>query len=312
MPKEKQAHTTARDFFSHLLAISMLYAGVLAVISLLFQYINVAFPDPLDYYLGSLDTIRYSMAALIVVWPVYLVMSWLIRKDMKAHPAKADIWVRKWLMYLTLFVSAVTIIVDLVTLIDNFLGGELTVRFGLKVLVVLLVAVAVFWYYLWDLKEDGALKSKVPLRAAWISSLLGVVIIVSGFFFVGTPATQRTVRLDDQRTSDLSTIQYEVIEYWRLKGGLPSELGDLQSDLRGFIPPTDPETGLPYEYRVLSPLSFELCASFGEESKDELPRQARPVYEPYFSDQGSWQHDAGRFCFDRIIDPELYPKPELR
>ena len=38
---------------------------------------------------------------------------------------------RKWLVYFTLFISAITIIVDLMIFVYNFLDGELTVKFFL-------------------------------------------------------------------------------------------------------------------------------------------------------------------------------------
>jgi hypothetical protein len=46
---------------------------------------------------------------------------------------------------------------------------------------------------------------------------------------------------------------------------------------------TDPETGTPYEYRVLNPVSYELCAQFS------LPRDLQ--YDSY------WNHPAGRHCY---------------
>jgi hypothetical protein len=40
-----------------------------------------------------------------------------------------------------------------VSLINTFLGGELTLRFFLKVLTVLFVAGSIGGYYIWDLKK---------------------------------------------------------------------------------------------------------------------------------------------------------------
>ena len=55
---------------------------------------------------------------------------------------------------LTLFVAAVVLIVDMITLVNNVLGGELTLRFLLKVLVAALIAGSIFGYYLWDLRKE--------------------------------------------------------------------------------------------------------------------------------------------------------------
>ncbi|MEK7085265.1 MAG: DUF5671 domain-containing protein, partial [Patescibacteria group bacterium] len=61
--------------------------------------------------------------------------------------------IRKWLVYFTLFAASLFIIGDLIALIYNFLQGELTVRFFLKILTVFFVAGSVFWYYFMDIRK---------------------------------------------------------------------------------------------------------------------------------------------------------------
>lgn len=306
--------STAKDVFSHLLAIVTLYVSVISFITLCFQYVNVKFPDALEfYYTGSLDTIRQSMAALIVVWPVYMLMSWLINTDMKADPEKREIGIRKWLLYLTLFVTAITIIVDLVTLVNYFLNGEITTRFLLKVGVVLVTAAAVFWYYLWDLRRDTHRKTTVPKTTAIVASLVAVGIIALGFVFVGTPAQQRLVRFDDQRVNDLSMLQSEIVNAYATKRALPATLKELNNSLTGFTAPTDPLTGQAYEYAVKGKLTFELCATFAtvsvsDDAKTGIPVPARP-YGYYDAYSQNWTHQAARTCFERTIDPANYPVP---
>jgi hypothetical protein len=58
------------------------------------------------------------------------------------------------LTYITLFVAAGVLIGDLISLVFNFLGGELTVRFVLKVLTVGVIAGTIFGHYLWDLRKE--------------------------------------------------------------------------------------------------------------------------------------------------------------
>ena len=160
---EVRPGTTPRDVFFHLLAMIALYTGVISFIAILFQYINIKLPDLADYGYTSWDSIRQGSAAMIVVWPVFIGMSWLIYKDIRKDAKKQDTAIRKWLLYLTLLVSSITMIIDTVTLIYNFLGGELTLRFVLKVLVVLLVAGGVFGYYVWDIKRRGEKKTSKKL-----------------------------------------------------------------------------------------------------------------------------------------------------
>src|SRR3989339_615950 len=212
------SRSTAKDVFSHLLAIVTLYMGVISFIALYFQYINVRFPDVLEfYYAAALDIIRMSMSVLIIAWPVFIFISWMIYKDLRSTPAKTGMGIRKWLLYLTLFIASITIMVDLITLINYFLNGEITTWFVLKVAVVLIVAAAVFGYYLWDLRREIGTKTVLARNVAIITAILAAGTIVLGFVCVGTPAEQRLVRLDAQRVTDLSIIQNEVINYYSLK-----------------------------------------------------------------------------------------------
>jgi hypothetical protein len=146
-----------RDVFLHLLAIFTLYFSAGSFWSLIFNYINISIPDPLEqnsYALTSAySSIRWSIASLIIVFPTYILVTKYLNKIYSSDPEKLSLRIRKWLIYLTLFVAAVIIIGDLVTLVYNLLGGDLTVRFILKVLTVLFIAGSIFSYYLWDLRK---------------------------------------------------------------------------------------------------------------------------------------------------------------
>ncbi len=148
--------TSPKDVFLHLLAIITLYVSAINLGTLWFQYINVLFPDPLnswEYYAsGSFNSIRWSIASIIIVFPAFLITTKFLNKSYRTTPSLRNARIRKWLIYFTLFAAALIIIGDLVTLVFNLLGGEYTARFLLKVLSVLLISGAVFWYYAWDLK----------------------------------------------------------------------------------------------------------------------------------------------------------------
>ncbi len=112
------SQSTPKDVFLHLLATVTLYMSVYAIIALLFSCINVLLPDALSfYYTGELDMIRLSVAMLMVTYPVYVLLMYLIQKDMTVEPGKHDIGARKWLTYLTIFLAAIMIIVDVITTI---------------------------------------------------------------------------------------------------------------------------------------------------------------------------------------------------
>jgi len=146
-----------RDVFLHLLAIFTLYFSAIRFGLLIFRYIDIGIPDPLqtNYYSlsSAYDSIRLSIASLIIVFPTYVWVTKYLGKIYSATPEKLNLWTRKWLIYLTLFLAAIIIGADLVTLVYNLLGGDLTWRFILKILTVMFIAVSVFSYYLWDLRK---------------------------------------------------------------------------------------------------------------------------------------------------------------
>jgi hypothetical protein len=151
-----QSKTSPKDFFLHLLAMIALYTSAISFATVVWQYINIGIPDPLEQYFSvdaARSSIRNSLSILIIFFPTYIATSLALHKSYLKDTSKRNLWVRKWLTYFTLFVAAVIILIDLVSLINTFLGGELTLRFFLKVLTVLFVAGSIGGYYIWDLKK---------------------------------------------------------------------------------------------------------------------------------------------------------------
>jgi hypothetical protein len=244
------------------------------------------------------------MATLMVVFPVFVWLSWFLRRDMSRHPEKRELRIRRWLLYLTLFIASLVIIGDLVALIMNFLNGELTTRFILKVLVILFIAGSAFAHYFSELRDKAFSWMGVFDKALVVLVVVGVV---AGFWIAGTPAQQRAIRFDDRRVQDLSTIQYQVIDYWQRKQVLPLNIGQLTNEISGFVAPKDPETGADYDYRVTGPMSFELCAVFATSNTEELVGKdiSMPVYPG--GEPTNWAHAEGKVCFERKIDKDFYP-----
>lgn len=314
MENSAPARTSPKDFFLWLGVIIALYGSVSAVIALKFAYIDYLFPDALAGYADPYGgPMRLAMAALIVLVPTLVILLYLIRDSIVKEPAKADIWVRRWALGLTLFIAALTILIDLVTLINTYLGGEITVRFGLKVAAVLGVALAVFLHTYYD-RKGFWIRHGNYARIEAIVVIAGMIIgVIAGFLIIGSPAHIRDLRLDGQRVSDLSQIQSQVVYYYQQKRALPRTLTDLSDPLSGFTVPVDPQTNAPYRYETTGPLSFELCAIFHAVSADTKGRG--PSYGPNVSypvpaglgGDENWQHAVGETCFTRTIDPQKFP-----
>ncbi len=151
-------YLSAREAFLYLLLFTTLYLCAYQLGQLFFQFINLAIPDPASpaHAGGSTESrrlIRWAVSTLIVAFPVFLYLSILTGREVRADPAKRASKVRRWLTYLTLFLAAAAVIGDLIALLNGLLAGELTVRFGLKALVVATIACGLFSYYLHDSRQ---------------------------------------------------------------------------------------------------------------------------------------------------------------
>ena len=303
--------TTAKDFFLHVAVIALLYVGTVALLNILFRVINVAFPQVNQYsYYGS-SSISFPVATLIVVFPLFLFLANVLRKGYAIDPSLKEYAVRKWLIYITLFIAGAVLAGDLVVLIYQFLDGQdLTTAFLLKILSVCVVTGAIFGYYLDDLKD----RLTSTRRNIWriVAAVLVVGSITAGFSVLGTPQSQRMLRYDSQKVSDLQNIQWQLVNYWQQKGTLPTALTALEDSISGFTLPLDPQTKSPYVYKKTGAMSFDLCADFNKLLEARNISKPQMMYpEPMNGLGDNWTHDAGEKCFSRSIDPELYPvKPK--
>lgn len=148
-------YLSPREAFLYLVLFTTLYLSAYHLGNLLFELINRAWPDlAMPNNNGIARSIRWSVASIVIAFPVFLYLSAKIGRELVQQPVKRQSAVRRWLTYLTLFVAAVALICDFITLVDSVLGGEVTIRFILKVIVAAVIASAVFGYYLWDLRRD--------------------------------------------------------------------------------------------------------------------------------------------------------------
>ncbi len=159
VPKRKP-YMSAREAFLYLLTFITLYVSAFNFGALIYQFINKNFHDVVRQVAAVNDgivdpvAIRFSLASLIIAFPIYLWLSIVLNKSAAKNPEARGSRVRKWLTYLTLFIAAGTIIGDLIALLNRLLAGDTTMRFGLKFLTVLVIAGVIFYYYLTDLRKE--------------------------------------------------------------------------------------------------------------------------------------------------------------
>jgi hypothetical protein len=156
VPKPRPS-MSAREAFFYLLLFTTLYTSAFNFGSLLFIFIEKAIPDPalaadavsrIDYQ------IRSAISALMVAFPIFLYLSRKINRELLNTPAGRASGIRRWLTYLTLFIAAGIIIGDVIALLFNLLGGELTLRFILKAATIGGISGTVFLFYLKGLRRE--------------------------------------------------------------------------------------------------------------------------------------------------------------
>ncbi|MFA6269846.1 MAG: DUF5671 domain-containing protein [Candidatus Paceibacterota bacterium] len=304
--------TTAKDFFLHLGAMVALYTATVSFLNLIFKIINKAFPEVAQniYNWGGGSEISMPVATLIIFFPLFILLSYFVNKIYIENPVKKDLGIRKWLTYITLFVAGLLLAGDLVTVLYKFLDGQdLTAAFLLKALAVLLVAGAIFAHYLQDIRDR--VSAKCMKTRPIVVSVIILATIIWGFVVLGSPQTQRLIRADNQKITDLQNIQWQVISYWQMNGMLPQS----QPALETYCVQNYCLTGInmaDYEYKKTKEMTFEICTNFNKEnmmSQNQYQGMMQVTYPGKIGtiENDNWNHKMGRQCFTRVIDPVTYP-----
>lgn len=152
-----RSSVSARDAFLYLVLFLTLGLSAFYLGGLLFDLVERLIPDPdLPEYRGwSDDWLRWCVAMLVVSVPIFLLVARRIGREVAADPAKRASGVRKWLTYIALFIAAMVLIGDVVTLVYEFLTGELTLRVFLKILIVAGIAGPIFLFYYRSVQDDA-------------------------------------------------------------------------------------------------------------------------------------------------------------
>ncbi|HEX5274807.1 MAG TPA: DUF5671 domain-containing protein [Candidatus Rubrimentiphilum sp.] len=141
----------ARDAFYYLLNFITLGFWTVALGQVFYILIAHAFRDPAlrSYYGESLrDQISWQVAVVVIAFPVFIFVHSVINRELSKRPDLYDSGVRRWLTYLALVIAAIVVLLDGFWFISALLRGELTIRFVLDSLVLLVLGGGVFLYYL--------------------------------------------------------------------------------------------------------------------------------------------------------------------
>ena len=309
----KNKTSSAGEVAINLLSFILLTIVAVATGTLFYQVINKFFPDALvntsssyiNYF--STSTIHYATAVLVVAFPVYYLVMYYWFKSFRKNLAKRENGLSKFLTYLVLLITAVTILGDLIVAVYTFLQGELSIRFFLKTLIIIIIAGLIFGFYYLERKKIQY-KKDVKRDFFKIFGLVAAVFVVGGiifgFFATGSPAVERKRGFDNQREQDLEGLANCIGNYVREYKRLPGSLKELEkgNNYTYCSSKKDPVKGVDYEYNIITTSKhkgkdiekeFELCANFDLDSEESRNYSRRH----YSANKQKWeQHSAGRSC----------------
>lgn len=153
------------DAFEHILMFISLFVFVIALIFMLNQFVDIFLPDPLKYdyrygdyygYSGNWynEAIKVPLAMIIVSFPFFAFMFIRIQKRTHLNPELRKMLLRKILIYLTLIVTFVTLLYNVIAIIFNFLNGDLSINFFAHFAVSTSICAIVFGYFVRVVKDD--------------------------------------------------------------------------------------------------------------------------------------------------------------
>jgi hypothetical protein len=143
----------------------------------------------------------------------------------------------------------------------------------------------------------------------------GLLVLGIGLSLVGSPISQKKIRLDEIRISDFSNLKYDVESYYRNNKILPLSL----KDLNAYNNIIDPETQKEYEYKKTSDFTYEFCTVFSTDSEEVAKRQNKRNYYDSYSGTNQ-KHKEGYDCiiyqipqYDRspVNIQYTYPTPQV-
>jgi hypothetical protein len=240
IPRRAGAGASAKEAFFYLLIFSTLATWTIGFACLAFAVIDRWLADPL-FSQGAFDNyiITSSLAALIVAFPLYLLISRIVAGEVAAQPERLDSPIRKWLTYMALVIAAAVFMGDLITALAYLLRGEVTSRFLCKSFVVLALSGGVFSYYFGGLRKTDAVFAGLSRERlmAGVCTAIVVLMVVLGFWQLGSPHLQREYRADNQRVRDLYQLATRVNLYWTMHHAshLPQALISFQ-EMSPWIP----------------------------------------------------------------------------
>src|ERR1035437_4817748 len=99
-------------------------------------------------------------------------------------------------------------------------------------------------------------------------SILAFIAAIYAFSVLPNPQLQRDINFDQKRVTDITELQSQIGNFYTSKAYLPQTIDELINDTSyyGSQSTKDPLSNKIYEYIVLNPTTYQLCADFATDS----------------------------------------------
>jgi hypothetical protein len=299
----------AKAAFYYLLSLFGLGFTAISIGLVGFTAIDFYFKDPLEKFFSyEPSSLNFAISALVIAAPLYF---WTLR-SINAFLAKGDLAadsiVRRWLSYFIIFVSSVVTLVRLIATLNAYLDGDLTTKFALKTLVIIMIAALVFSYYYFDLKGSSPERRFQP-TAILASALaaLAVLALAGGFFLTDSPKQARAKKMDQQILNNFEQIWGASESFLASEKRLPKDLAELKGHATYLLDENlrDPETGKAFDFKPGKGQDLEICADFRTSNKSER----RSNSNSYLDER--WPHDSGYQCLKQKLNASAIPAEKM-
>jgi hypothetical protein len=129
------------------------------------------------------------------------------------------------------------------------------------------------------------------MRKYYFSIIVLTVLVLSslmyGFSLAGSPYKLKAISNDSTRINHFTSIKHAVESHYSANKNLPSSLNELKNSANY----NDPKTSKPYDYKVVSSTSYELCAEFETNKGDGAQEEA---YRYYYTEENNYKK--GYYC----------------
>lgn len=318
---KSESHNPAFHFFLYLFSFLSLGFWVTGLGMLLYQLIDKYVPGEVlpSYYRASAQSgAKFAIAALIVSAPLYFFLRWAIARYISQGKLSETSRVRKWVTYMVLFIVGAVVLGDLVALVRNLLDGDASLRFILKVFVLLVLAGGIFTYHFIDMRRhDMAGKRYVSDFVFLIVSIVVIIAtLAASFTIISNPFLTKDWKADKATITKISGIDSTIKNYYAEKRSLPSSLEDLKNERSSYVQDMSSVT-----YERKSSSNYQLCSTFKRDSKEYKDLEDAGYSYPYMVEpvsvygENDWSHGKGKACFSRsvtMIPPQPYKPVPLQ